>query len=66
MENTKFTSGKGTEGENILYVGDYNFWDHLNDYLDYRELGDWVDKVFSWDGGARVTEVREYPAAGLE
>lgn len=69
IENDKF-SGKpddvGLEGENLIYVGNDQFWGHFTGKNTYRTLKEWFDEVKGWNGGATVTNQRNYPKKGLQ
>jgi hypothetical protein len=69
IKNTRFPASggiAGTNGENIIYAGQDKFWGHESSVLAYKTLLEWFDKVESWNGGAAITNTRNYPSAGLE
>jgi Domain of unknown function (DUF4157)/Protein-glutamine gamma-glutamyltransferase len=65
IKNTKFSHLKkeaGREGENIIYTGRGLFWGHISNDVTYKSLGQWMNLVSSWNGGADLLDMREYPS----
>jgi hypothetical protein len=54
----------GEYGENIIYLGNGQFWG-LSNSRQIRTLRDWFDLVKSWSGAAEIQGFRKGPNTGL-